>query len=115
VEGGEDGMRDRLIELLGDFPVWHSTLKENWMPEAVERLADHLLAAGVLVPPAKVGSDVYVIDGGVILRRTLGRLIYDCGDGFVGFWGETLFGKTVFLTCEEAEAEMERRNHRDAD
>lgn len=56
-------MRDRLIESLGDFPVWHSTLKDKWMPEAIERLADHLLANGVIVPPfsAKVGNKVYRI------------------------------------------------------
>ena len=106
-------MRDRLIELLGSFPTFGDrTLADKWMPEAVERLAEHLLAAGVLVPPAKAGSDVYVIDGGVILRRTLGRLIYDCGDGFVGFWGETLFGKTVFLTREEAEKALAERSER---
>ena len=46
-------MRDRLIELLGGFPIWHSTMKEIWMPEAVDRLADHLLANGVIVPPYK--------------------------------------------------------------
>ena len=42
-------MRDRLIELLGKFPVFHSTMKERWMPEAIERLASHLLAEGVIV------------------------------------------------------------------
>ncbi len=102
-------MRDRLIEII-------ETAKDEYIrgigkPRKflTEYIADHLLAAGVLVPPAKVGSDVYVIDGGVILRRTLGRLIYDCGDGFVGFWGETLFGETVFLTREEAERALAER------
>lgn len=53
-------MRDRLIELLGDFPIFHSTMKERWMPEAVERLADHLLSEGVIVPPVKLGSNLKV-------------------------------------------------------
>lgn len=47
-------MKKRLVELLGDFPTFHdTTLKERWLPEAVERLADHLLANGVIVPPYK--------------------------------------------------------------
>jgi hypothetical protein len=60
-ERGENPMRDRLIELIGEFPIWHSSLKDRWMPEAVERLADHLLANGVIVPPCKVGDTVYCI------------------------------------------------------
>ena len=54
--------RERLIDTLGEFPVWHSTLKERWMPEAVEKLAEHLLANGVIVPPCKVGDIYYTID-----------------------------------------------------
>lgn len=41
--------REKLIELLGYFPVWPSTMKQAWMPQAVEKLADHLLANGVTV------------------------------------------------------------------
>lgn len=43
--------RDRLIELLED-----SMFKEL----THERLADHLLANGVIVPPCKVGDKVYI-------------------------------------------------------
>lgn len=42
-------MRDRLIEMCGSFPVWHKPLNEQWFPQAVERLADHLIAHGVTV------------------------------------------------------------------
>lgn len=52
-------MRDKLIKLLGDFPVWHSTLSERWFPEAVDRLADYLLENGVIVPPLKIGDIVF--------------------------------------------------------
>lgn len=54
-------MRDRLIKLLGDFPIFHSTMKERWMPEAVERLADHLLSEGVIVPRFKKWDKIYYI------------------------------------------------------
>ncbi len=41
--------REKLIEVLGGFDIWHKPMKECWMPEAVERLADHLIANGVTV------------------------------------------------------------------
>lgn len=51
--------RERLVELLNkvggnilEFPT------ENF----IETLADYLLANGVIVPPCKVGDDVWVID-----------------------------------------------------
>ena len=40
-------MRDRLIELLGDYLY-------------SEQIADHLLKNGVIVPPCKVGDVVYM-------------------------------------------------------
>ena len=116
-------MRDRLIEVLGRFPVWHSTLKERWMPEAVEKLADYLLANGVIVPPCKVGDVVYYVNEypfnvsvqantiyeAKVVRITtssLGTTIviqihndYGCTEiPDVNDWG-----KTVFPTREEAE------------
>ena len=118
-------MRDRLIELIGDFPVLYSTLKQNCMPEAVERLADHLLAAGVVIPPCKVGDAVYkVYDIESVHRRVLELevLLIEIGDGtrvclkttkkyLYNFDKASFddFGKTVFLTREEAEKALERR------
>lgn len=90
-------MRDRLIELISQV---------LYMGGLEGKLADNLLATGVIVPPCKAGSDVYVIDGNSILRRTIARFIYDAGEGF---WGEGLFGKTVFLTREEAEKALAER------
>ena len=50
-------MRDRLIELLtdnlprcGNLPHWDNPLQLS-CDEQVERIADHLLANGVIVPP----------------------------------------------------------------
>ncbi len=55
-------MRDRLIELIGSFPTFGKTpLNQKWFPEAVAKLADHLLANGVIVPPCKVGDLVWFI------------------------------------------------------
>lgn len=119
-------MRDKLIELIEDFPTYGGTLKEKWWGEAVERLADYLLAEGVIVPPCKVGQTVYVTDifEGEIAKCEIIKVecfageevtlieykapkedvvySYECPD--------TEIGKTVFLTREEAEKALAERS-----
>ena len=107
--------RERLIELLKDGGVRDFPY--------VNALADHLLANGVIVPPCKVGDTVYFpmeingecepyVDVGTVFsigideRHTMwisvsyesGLKYYHTSDGF---------GKTVFLTREEAEKALE--------
>lgn len=96
-------------------------------------IADHLLANGVIVPPCKVGDKVYVLDEIVWAyecrdcpyfeegwyddphecRKTKnGRKHHDCikidehivtQQDIYSYLCYSLFGKTVFLTREEAE------------
>lgn len=102
-------MRERLIELIS---------KVQYMGGLEGKLADHLLANGVIVPPCKVGGTVYVVS------RYYGGIwqIYECyvdsltvynadifmslksTDGWYNF-GVNVWeiGKTSFLTREEAE------------
>ncbi len=89
-------------------------------PRGAEFIADYLLENGAVVLPCKVGDVVYIIDEGdectepYVLDVTVTTIGYDIG----GFWitmdlplgfkmsahiGERSFGKTVFLTREEAE------------
>ena len=94
-------MRDRLIELIKQGNGGYDFM-------SLERIADHLLANGVIVPPCKVGDKVYML----VTKRSkvsfppftfvkvsrltfynLERVLQD-------------FGKTVFLTREEAEAKL---------
>lgn len=51
-------MRERLIELLGDYLY-------------SEQIADHLIANGVIVPPCKVGDTVYIEAQGKIKQATV--------------------------------------------
>ena len=99
-------MRDRLIELLED------TLKEwecDVSDKTISEIAEHLIDNGVIVPPCKVGDTIYY------LPKHLKDWLYDDvedirieKDGFciktvAGFYfDEGDFGKTVFLTREEA-------------
>ena len=102
-------MRDRLIELLGDFPIFHSTMKKRWMPEAVERLADHLLSEGVIVPKVKIGQAVYQLAHGYVEEeRVRGTHTTYLTNGYS--FSEKDFGKTVFLTKEEAEKALKERS-----
>lgn len=120
-------MRDRLIKILSAFPVWGKTLKDQWFDKAIERLADHLLANGVIVPPCKVGDTVYkafelccVEDDIPPLDRCYqgkceGCKFYEIGIETIHiksikdifYWWDD-FGKTVFLTKELAEEALER-------
>lgn len=121
-------MRDRLIELIISADI---SLFGTDKPYA-EVYADHLLANGVIVPPCKVGDTVYKVVRGERVKKP-----YECK--VIGLWysedenwseahlvryvnGEfdcsftvplTDFGKTVFLTREEAEKALKERE-RDA-
>lgn len=85
-------------------------------------LADYLIANGVIVPPCKVGDTVYVIS-----RYYTGTwLIYSCTVEYITKYNSNSFinavfsrdinfglnivefGKTVFLTREEAEQTLKK-------
>lgn len=102
-------MRNRLIELISHV---------QYMGGLEGKLADHLLAEGVIVPPCKVGDTLYVIsqmkdkrilpfineyEVTSIWLKKKSIVIYHEMDGFIKIFRQTDFGKTVFLTREEAE------------
>jgi hypothetical protein len=101
-------MRDRLIELLYEANEKFADCDCS-DDEAVEILSDHLLANGVIVPPCKVGDTVYRIvgDGSILAWDIISMECFvdeigfvDDSDNWIAFDD---FGKTVFLTKEEAE------------
>lgn len=101
--------RERLIELIS---------KVQYMGGLEEKLADHLLAEGVIVPPCRVGTPLYVlyeirtgfgfekIEYGINIRRLSDvvvkqyRPIYLAGEKR---FDEEDIGVTVFYTLEEAQ------------
>lgn len=98
-------MRDRLIELLND-----ATDKEGIY---LDKVADYLLANGVIVPPCKAGDTVYINVFSVeILERQVksieivqSGIVIHCGDVFVE---ADDFGKIAFLTRKEVEQTKKR-------
>ena len=99
-------MRDRLIELLNQNCGYVEEQK-------AEKLADYLLENGAVALPCKLGDTVYRISTrrgtGIkyIQETTVSRIAIDNE----GIWifctcnpiAKTVFGKTVFLTREDAE------------
>ena len=107
-------MRDKLIELL---------IEGHKQYLFYDQIADYLLENGVIVPPCKTGDTVYVLtfdsptgiekskakrlqiierDDGTTVKIIVPCVFDDWGDAFRVFFPED-FGKTVFLTREQAE------------
>ena len=85
-----------------------------------ERTADHLLANGVIVPECKVGDEIFFIHhiNDVIPDFITSDTVTKVGVTTKGILSEvgvdfTSFGKTVFLTREEAEASLAERSEND--
>lgn len=116
--------RDRLIELLqnkSNEPICIEGLYE-WADD----IADYLLANGVIVPPCKVGAEIFglfdnddeqrkeIYEGKVLCfsldenNLLWARMRYR--NGLTYWYTIDDFGKTVFLTPEEAEKALERSN-----
>ena len=110
-------MRDRLIELLKDSPALDTTYSTD---EEYGKAADYLLANGVIVPKVKVGEYVYRICGETAPKPWVyhweiveimvyqDEIVYrDDSDIIIE---DKHFGKTIFLTREEAENALAERS-----
>lgn len=115
-------MRDRLIELLKNNSHLDVLFGDEW-----EEAAEELLANGVIVSPVSVGQTVWFFSG--VLEEVCEAKVVRIDMNFFtnpSLWMEfeyhsqligahiirgqidSLFGKTVFLTKEEAEKALER-------
>ena len=126
--------RDRLIELLKDtLHEWECDVQT----ETLSQIAEHLIENGVIVLPCKVGQTVYSlrevscedIDGAYTECKYYGfgtddrictlnkpqncphkyRIFKSLVTEYNLISFSRQWGKTVFLTKEEAEAELEKR------
>lgn len=101
-------MRDRLISLIKDSLFKHIDKSCN----LAENIADDLLENGVVVPPCKVGDVVYRIYTRAWIGEDVVRevVVSENGVFYVDDKGRMTscnkFGKTVFLTREDAEAKL---------
>lgn len=116
-------MRERLIELLRNAPrtnVVYGNIKLDKPAQTLQTIADHLLANGVIVLPCKVGDVIYYLD------RYSNSIQTDTVKFFTvtkngckpilerhnkKFWEMYEWGKTVFLSKEEAEKALRGDNN----
>lgn len=115
-------MRKRLIELILNAPrkgVVYGDIKLDKPVQTAQSIADHLLANGVVALPCNVGDTVY----GFHLKNVLPYSVKwqetdDRGEWRVvaqyppmapRFYKLEDFGKTVFLTKEQAEQALKER------
>ena len=109
-------MRDRVIALLQESSVG---VKES------EWLTDNLLLDGVLAPPCKVGDTIYVLVGEPsqkIAEFRVRTIVFGGINDAIGLTNKSVitiwdkqwydfFGKTIFLTREEAEQALKGEAH----
>lgn len=114
--------REKLVELIRNVyvnippQIYRAVVDDT----AAAVIADHLLANGVVVPPCKVGDVVFAIKDGAIFSGEVRYVIWNHNKNHglhreialnpnpyfsIGASFED-FGKTVFLTREEAEAAL---------
>lgn len=114
--------RQRLVGLIRSGIDKHESTIENYVFPIWKFLADYLLDNGVIVPPVKVGTTVYVISryyGGE--WRIFECKVYDItifeSNMFIAMYGVNNFcfsenieqiGKAVFISREEAEKALEK-------
>lgn len=110
-------MRERLYELIVDAE--NTIYREKTYitdTERIEKIADHLLANGVIVPPCKLRDTVYCIRYDKARKpfikplEVLSITLFHTGDFAIFTTKEDILGKTVFLTREEAENALARMN-----
>lgn len=124
-------MRDRLIELILNTPVLKfpsGSRAQGKTYQTAQNFANHLLANGVIVPPCKVGDIVYRVS---FVHKTVESLKVEgflcnlaswkahCTHLIPSWLGNkkehfyisfSSFGKTVFLTCKDAEKVLAERS-----
>ena len=135
-------MRDKLIELIMSNSCHEKECPDVHCGECphiaifegdAEKIADLLLADGWMRPPCKVGDMVYAICNHEVQETTVFSMLAETEekewvflikakafdgrnktvDGYyVAVFKTFIFGKTVFLTREEAEAALRKEDER---
>lgn len=121
--------KERLEKLMIESDILCDTCGENTRSYCVEALAESILADGWTRPPCKVGDKVYVICNYEVQETTVFSIKMETEDGkyvvyvkakafdgsrltvdgdYVAVFKTFLFGKTVFLTKEEAEQALRK-------
>ena len=118
--------KEKLTEIIGNVVVNDkgNRIRDVFHPEFVQKIVEDLIKHDTIVPPCKVGDTLYVISQ-MKDKRILPFVneyeatyiqvgkrkckVYHEKDGFIKIFLQDDFGKTVFLTKEEAEAALKEK------
>lgn len=121
------GTKEKLTEIISNVVVNDkgNRIRDVFHPEFVEKIVEDLIKHNTIALPCKVGDTVWCIDGfcdesfEVVERIIVSFTIFENSIHFfatkpthrawVRTYGVDDFGKTVFLTHEEAEAALKWR------
>ena len=110
--------RDRLKKLLNEAFIKSD---DNFGMPSIRQVTDYLVENGVIALPCKVGDQVFVVYGYEIQHASVYSMKIESEDDHFVFiikcmveqggarFEKFLFGKTVFLTREEAEKALKER------
>ena len=118
--------RNQLIELLCQAPLGFKTFENQYYKSTISKIADYLIANGIIVLPCKVGDKVYIVKSRTsddknlyIIEDVVKRIVFDKSEdtGFIhsrieffntSSISDWLF-QNIFLTREEAEKALEEK------
>ena len=106
--------RDRLINIIKETELCNKNDCVNCLTCKYEDIADRLIANGVILPPCPIGTKIYML----VTKRPKTNFpeftfIKDSKLTFLNIERVIAqFGKTVFLTREEAEAKLKEREQK---
>lgn len=123
-EGDGELMRDKLKKLILENDILCHTCGENTDSYCAEYLADRLIENGVIVPPCKVGDEVWFInyldeivyigeihDVGYNGCSCIYRIFRSIENGGVFAFSDYEIGKSVFFARKEAEQALKGEHH----
>lgn len=70
--------KKKMVEILGEFILWPSKMKNVWMPQAIEKLADHLIANGITVQEWISVKDRLPEENTTVIVATDDGIVFQC-------------------------------------
>ena len=71
-------VREKMVDILGEFLLWPSKMKNVWMHQGIEKLADHLIANGITVQEWVSVEDRLPEENTTVIVATDNRIVFQC-------------------------------------
>ena len=67
-----------MVDILGEFLLWPSKMKNVWMSQAIEKLSDHLIANGITVQEWVSVEDRLPEENTTVIVATDNGIVFQC-------------------------------------